>query len=479
MTILTPVLLSGGSGSRLWPLSRQDYPKQLLPLVGNKTLLQDTANRFADSAAYNTPLVICNEAHRFAIAEQLLQERVSAKIILEPQGKNTAPAAAIAALILSQENPDTLILLAPSDHVILHEAAFHQAASVAAKAVAAGYIVTFGIQPTFAETGYGYIHKGETLAGFASDSAIYTVQKFVEKPAAAIAEGFVAAKTHLWNAGIFAFSAKTFLAELELHAPAMLKLCKQSLALAKQDLDFIRLEANSFAEINGDSIDYAVMEKTTKAAVVQASHTGWSDVGSWGALYDISDKDAHSNAQVGDVITENTKNCYIRATDKQLVATVGVENLVIVATADAILIADKNNTQDVKTLVDVLKKHNRTEAVLNRKVHRPWGSYEALDNGDRYQVKRLVVNPQQKLSLQKHFHRAEHWVVTNGTALVHRDGEEILLQENESVYLPLGCVHRLENVGKIPLVLIEVQSGSYLGEDDIVRLEDTYGRVAK
>jgi mannose-1-phosphate guanylyltransferase/mannose-6-phosphate isomerase len=479
MTLLTPVLLSGGSGSRLWPLSRQDYPKQLLPLVTDKTLLQETALRFTDKAAYTAPLVICNEAHRFAIAEQLLQERLTARIILEPTGKNTAPAAAIAALLLMEENPDALILLAPSDHVILHDTAFHQAAAIAAKAAAAGHIVTFGIQPTFAETGYGYIHKGEPLQGFAADSAIYTVQKFIEKPVRAIAEEFLAAKTHLWNAGIFAFAAKTFLEELKKHAPEMIEHCKQSLKNAQKDLDFIRLEAESFNKIAADSIDYAVMEKTTKAAVVQASQTGWSDVGSWGALYDISVKNSNQNVSIGDVITENTTNCYIRASEKQLVATVGVENLVIVATADAILIAHKNQTQDVKILVDTLKKQNRSEAILNRKVHRPWGSYEALDNGERYQVKRLVVKPQQKLSLQKHFHRAEHWVVTNGTALVHRDGEEILLQENESVYLPLGCVHRLENVGKIPLVLVEVQSGSYLGEDDIVRFEDTYGRVVK
>jgi mannose-1-phosphate guanylyltransferase/mannose-6-phosphate isomerase len=479
MVLLTPVLLSGGSGSRLWPLSRQDYPKQLLPLVSNKTLLQETVLRFTDKTAYAAPLVICNEAHRFAIAEQLLQQHCAARIILEPTGKNTAPAAAIAALLLMEENPDALILLAPSDHVILHEEAFHQAAVIAAEAAEAGHIVTFGIQPTFAETGYGYIHKGEPLQGFAADSAIYTVQKFVEKPVRAIAEKFVAAETHLWNSGIFAFAAKTFLEELTKYAPEVVKYCKQSLKNAKQDLDFIRLEAESFNKITGDSIDYAVMEKTTKAAVVQASQTGWSDVGSWGALYDISIKDNNQNMSIGDVVTENTKNCYIRGAEKQLIATVGVENLVIVATADAILVADRSQTQQVKTLVDTLKKQNRSEAILNRKVRRPWGSYEALDTGDRYQVKRLVVKPQQKLSLQKHFHRAEHWVVTNGTALVHRDGEEVLLQENESIYLPLGCVHRLENVGKIPLVLVEVQSGSYLGEDDIVRLEDTYGRAAQ
>jgi mannose-1-phosphate guanylyltransferase/mannose-6-phosphate isomerase len=475
-----PVILSGGSGSRLWPLSRQDHPKQLLPVVNSTTLLQDTALRFREAAGYGQPLVICNEAHRFAIAEQLREIDVTARIILEPCGRNTAPAAAIAALHLAATDPDAVMVMVASDHVIANVAAFHTAVHTAAAAAARGYVVALGVAPTAPETGYGYIQQGGMLAEFSSGgvSQVSRIARFVEKPDLATAEQFIAAGDYFWNASIFVFRAETYLAELERLAPEMLAGCRKAYHDRTEDLDFLRLGRDAFTAVASDSIDYAVMEKTDRAAVVPADGLGWSDVGSWGALWEIAEhKDAAGNAILGQAITEASENCYIRTHDKQIIATVGVRDLVIVATKDAILVADRTKTQHVRAIVDRLQKSNRQEAIHHRMVYRPWGSYESLDDGDRFQVKRLVVKPGQKLSLQKHFHRAEHWVVVQGTAMVHRDGEEILLRENESVYLPLGCIHRLDNPGKIPLVLVEVQSGSYLGEDDIVRFADTYGRV--
>jgi mannose-1-phosphate guanylyltransferase/mannose-6-phosphate isomerase len=475
-----PIILSGGSGSRLWPLSRQDHPKQLLPIVNNTTLLQDTALRFRDQPGYGTPLVICNEANRFAIAEQLRESGVAARIILEPVGRNTAPAAAIAALHLAATDPDATMVMVASDHVITNLTAFHAAIATAAAAAAKGYVVALGVAPTAPETGYGYIQQGSPLAAFGDGgtATVAQIARFVEKPDLATARQFLASGDYFWNASIFVFKAATYLAELERFAPAMLAACRAAYDTRTEDLDFLRLGNEAFAAVPSDSIDYAVMEKTSHAAVVPVLDLGWSDVGSWGALWEIaSHKDAAGNVVLGQAITEASENCYIRTHDKQLIATVGVKDLVIVATKDAILVADRNQTQNVRAVVTRLQNSNRPEAIHHRTVYRPWGSYESLDDGDRFQVKRLVVKPGQKLSLQKHFHRAEHWVVVQGTAMVHRDGEEVLLRENESVYLPLGCIHRLENPGKIPLVLVEVQSGSYLGEDDIVRFADTYGRV--
>lgn len=475
-----PVILSGGSGSRLWPLSRQDHPKQLLPVVNSTTLLQDTALRFREQAGYGQPLVICNEAHRFAIAEQLREIQVAARIILEPAGRNTAPAAAVAALHLAATDPQAILVMVASDHVIENVVAFHAAVHQAADAAAQGFVVALGVAPTAPETGYGYIQQGAPLPAFANGrgDGVYRIGRFVEKPERATAEQFLAAGDYFWNASIFVFKAETYLAELERFAPDMLAACRTAYQERTEDLDFLRLGKEAFTAVPSDSIDYAVMEKTDRAAVVPVRGLGWSDVGSWGALWEIcASKDASGNAILGQAITEASGNCYIRTHDKQLVATVGVKDLVIVATKDAILVADRNKTQGVRAIVERLQKSNRQEAIHHRTVYRPWGSYESLDDGDRFQVKRLVVKPGQKLSLQKHFHRAEHWVVVQGTAMVHRDGEEILLRENESVYLPLGCIHRLDNPGKIPLVLVEVQSGSYLGEDDIVRFADTYGRM--
>jgi mannose-1-phosphate guanylyltransferase / mannose-6-phosphate isomerase len=473
--VVIPVILSGGSGSRLWPLSRQDHPKQLLPVVNSTTLLQDTALRFRDQAGYGQPLVICNEAHRFAIAEQLREIGVTTRIILEPAGRNTAPAAATAALHLSATDPDAVMVMVASDHVIENVTAFHAAVATAAQAAAQGQVVALGVGPSAPETGYGYIQQGVPLTG---NSGVYRIARFVEKPAVAVAEQFLAEGGYFWNASIFVFKASTYLAELERLDPAMLAGCRAAYTERAEDLDFIRLSKEEFMAVRSDSIDYAVMEKTDRAAVVPVPDLGWSDVGSWNALWEIATrKDAANNAVLGQAVIENSSGCYIRTHDKQIVATVGVKDLVIVATKDAVLVADRTQSQNVRAIVERLQKSNRQEAVHHRMVYRPWGSYESLDDGDRFQVKRLVVKPGQKLSLQKHFHRAEHWVVVQGTAMVHRDGEEILLRENESVYLPLGCVHRLDNPGKIPLVLVEVQSGSYLGEDDIVRFADTYGRA--
>lgn len=470
---INPVILSGGVGSRLWPLSRALYPKQLLPLAGERTMLQATALRVAESARFTPPLVVGNEEHRFMIAEQLrLADLDPAGIILEPEGRNTAPAVALAALHLAATDPAALMLVMPSDHVIADPDAFHAAIDAGARAAAAGRLVTFGITPDRAETGYGYIEAGAEL-----DAAPGTrrVSRFVEKPDAATAAEYVAAGSFYWNAGIFLFQAGRYLEELERHAPEILAACQAAMTQAAVDLSFIRPDGAAFRTSPSDSIDYAVMEKTAAAVVVPVS-MGWSDVGSWAALWDISPRDDQGNSRWGDVIALDSRNSLLRS-EGPAIAALGLDDMVVVATSDAVLIAPKARAQDVKKLVDELARSNRDEHINHVVVHRPWGSYQTADTGHRYQVKRLVVKPGEKLSLQKHHHRAEHWIVVQGTAKVTRNDEVITLHENESTYIPIGAVHRLENPGKIPLCIIEVQSGAYLGEDDIVRFDDTYGRV--
>ncbi len=466
------VVLSGGSGTRLWPMSRSLYPKQLLRLVGHDSLLQQTVLRVADRAGFAPPLVIANEEHRFIIAEQLRESGVEPQaLLLEPSGRNTAPAAAIAALRLIDSEPAAVMLVMPSDHAIGDTEAFHVAVEHGAAAARAGYLVTFGITPERAETGYGYIAKGTKLA---ASAGAFVLSGFVEKPDAEHAERYASDGDHLWNAGIFMFQARVYLAELERLRPDMVAACRKALAAAQEDADFIRLDKAALAECPADSIDYAVMEHTGRAAVVPVS-MGWSDLGSWDALWEMSEKDADGNSISSNVVAEDVRNCYLRS-ESGLVAAIGVEDLVVVATDDAVMVAPRNRTQDVRKLVARLAAECRDEADALSTVHRPWGTYKGLHNGHRVQVKHIVVKPGGKLSLQMHHHRAEHWVVVQGTAKIVRGNEELTLTEDQSTYIPLGTAHRLENPGKVPLHVIEVQSGSYLGEDDIVRFDDHYGR---
>lgn len=466
---MIPVILSGGSGTRLWPYSRSLHPKQFLSLVGQKTLLQQTAQRLQGSIAGEAAIIVCNNDHRFMVAEQLraIGHKPSA-ILLEPAARNTAPAVALAALQAIQNGQDPVLLVLPADHAIVEPEKFHQACEIAQQAATDGKLVTFGIVPTHAETGYGYIRAN-------GSADVRPVAEFVEKPDAATAQRYVESGEYFWNSGMFAFKASVFLAELERFNPAMLSACQKALEQAAGDLDFIRVDQPAFASCPSDSIDYAVMEKTDRAVVIPLS-AGWSDVGSWHALWEITAKDAQGNACKGDVLCEESFDNYIQS-EQKLVATLGVSNLVIVETDDAILVADKARVQDVKKLVGRLDAKNRSETKQHRKVYRPWGYYDSIDQGERFQVKRIVVNPGQKLSLQMHHHRAEHWVVVSGTALVTRGDQELMLTENQSTFIPVGVKHRLENPGAIALEMIEVQSGSYLGEDDIVRFEDTYGRT--
>ena len=471
---VVPVILSGGTGTRLWPLSREGYPKQFWPLVSDRTMLQETAAR-ANGPGFAPPVVVCNEAHRFLVAEQLRAARIEkARILLEPAGRNSAPAIAAAALLVQAEDPDAVLWILAADHAIADVAKLHAALDQAVVAARQGMIVTFGMRPTGPETGYGYI---ETGAGLPEAPGVSAVARFVEKPDARTASDFLAGGRHLWNSGMFVATAATLLAELAAHAPAVLAAVEPAMAGATADLDFQRLAVEPFLAAPAISIDYAVMERTAKAAVVPAD-IGWSDLGSWSALWDAAAaaRDAEGNVGVGPVEIVASRGCYVRS-EGILTGVVGLEDIVVVTTDDAVLVAPRARAQDVKLLVDRLRAAGRPEATGHRRVYRPWGHYEGLIQGDRFQVKQIGVRPGQKLSLQKHFHRAEHWVVVHGTAIVHRDGEDLLLRENESVYLPLGCVHRLENPGKIPLTLIEVQVGSYTGEDDIVRIEDTYGRA--
>jgi len=466
MSIIQPVILSGGSGTRLWPLSRESYPKQFLPLAGQLTMLQATWQRVAPIASRG-PLVIANEEHRFVAAEQLQQVGAApAAIILEPVGRNTAPAIAVAALEATRDGADALLLVLPSDHVITDEAAFRSAVHAAASAAEAGKLVTFGIVPAGPETGYGYIKA-------ADGQGLRAVERFVEKPDLDTASGYVASGQYYWNSGMFLFKASRYLQELERLQPAMLAGSRTAWQQARRDTDFTRLDKEAFSAVPSDSIDYAVMEKTADAVVIPLD-AGWNDVGSWTALRDVSQQDGDGNAHQGDVIAIDCRNTY--AYGQRLVAMVGLDDVIVVETDDAVLVGKADRMQEVKTVVAQLKADGRSEASWHRKVYRPWGAYDSIDNGERFQVKRITVKPGGTLSLQMHHHRAEHWIVVSGTAEVTRGDEVILLSENQSTYIPLGVTHRLRNPGKLPLELIEVQSGSYLGEDDIVRFEDTYGR---
>jgi mannose-1-phosphate guanylyltransferase / mannose-6-phosphate isomerase len=467
MMNILPVILSGGSGTRLWPLSREAYPKQFLPLVGDDTMVQATWKRVAPIAG-RRPIVVANQEHRFMVAEQLLEVGANAEsIILEPAGRNTAPAIAIAALEALRAGDDALLLVLPSDHVVTNDGAFHVAAREAARIAEQGKLVTFGIVPKTPETGYGYI---KAVAGQGARG----VERFVEKPDLATAEQYVASGEYYWNSGMFMFKASVYLDVLGRFYPAMLEACRKSLDLARRDEDFIRLDAEAFASSPSDSIDYAVMEKTDAAAVVPLD-AGWSDVGSWSALWEANERDENDNAHHGDVLAIDCHGTY--AYGQRLIAMIGLDDVIVVDTDDAILVGSKDRIQEVKDVVQQLKRDGRPQVKWHRKVYRPWGAYDSIDNGDRFQVKRITVKPGGTLSLQMHHHRAEHWIVVSGTAEVTCGEKVILLTENQSTYIPLGVTHRLRNPGRLPLELIEVQSGSYLGEDDIVRFEDTYGRV--
>jgi mannose-1-phosphate guanylyltransferase/mannose-6-phosphate isomerase len=470
--MLTPVILSGGAGTRLWPLSRELYPKQLLALIGERTMLQQTVLRLAGLPTF-APLVVCNEAHRFLVAEQIRQLDIEPRaIVLEPFGRNTAPAIALAAhvalLSAGDEKADPVLLVLPADHVIRNVPAFHRAIHVALGAAEQGKLVTFGIVPTGPETGYGYIQRGPESGG------VYPIVRFQEKPEEAQARELVKSGDYYWNSGMFMFRARRYLQELERWQPQMAKACAAAVVSARRDLDFTRITREAFEPCPADSIDYAVMEKTRDAVVVPLA-AGWSDVGSWSALHEASEADAQGNVARGDVIAEGSEGCYLYA-ESRLVAAVGLKDHVVVETKDAVLVAAKERVQDVKKLVYRLKELGRYEHSLHREVFRPWGSYDSIEAGPRFQVKRLKVKPGATLSLQLHHHRAEHWIVVSGTARITRGDEVFLLEENQSTYIPIGVRHRIENPGKIALHIIEVQSGSYLGEDDIVRLEDKYGR---
>jgi mannose-1-phosphate guanylyltransferase/mannose-6-phosphate isomerase len=465
--MLTPVILSGGAGTRLWPLSRELYPKQLLPLVGAHTMLQETVQRL-EGLATDAPVVVCNDAHRFLVAEQIRQLGIKPRaIVLEPVGRNTAPAIALAAL---QAAPDALLLVLPADHVIRDVAAFQAAITAALPAAHAGKLVTFGIVPTAAETGYGYIKQ----SGAGGAGVAMPIERFIEKPDAVRAAAFLKEGGYYWNSGMFLFRADRYLAELAQHAPDIAAATRAALAGSQPDLDFVRVDRAAFEACRADSIDYAVMEKTADAVVVPLS-AGWSDVGSWSALHEALPRDARGNVAKGDVVVEDTSGCYLYA-ESRLVSAVGLKDHVVVETKDAVLVAPKERVQDVKKLVARLKTSGRYEHSLHREVFRPWGSYDSIDNGERFQVKRLTIRPGAQLSLQLHHHRAEHWIVVSGTARITCGEKVFLLEENQSTYIPIGEKHRIENPGKIPLHIIEVQSGSYLGEDDIVRFEDRYGR---
>ncbi len=466
MALLQPVLLSGGTGTRLWPLSREAYPKQFLPLAGEDTMVQATWRRVAPLAGA-APIVVANEEHRFLVAEQLRQIGApTPAIVLEPVGRNTAPAIAAAALQALAAGDDPLLLVLPSDHVVRNEAGFRDAVSAACAAAEAGALVTFGIVPDAPETGFGYI-QAETGEG------VRRVLRFVEKPDAVTAQSYLDAGGYYWNSGMFLFRASRYLEELGKFQPGIVASVSAAFAAAKRDGDFIRLDKEAFAASPSDSIDYAVMEKTSDAKVLPVD-IGWNDVGSWSALWEVAERDDDGNAHRGDVIAVDSRNTYAYA--QRLVALVGLDDVVVVETDDAVLVAHKDRVQEVKQVVAQLKESQRSQAVLHRKVYRPWGAYDSIDTGERFQVKRITVKPGGVLSLQMHHHRAEHWIVVSGTARVTRGEETLLLSENQSTYIPLGVTHRLENPGMVPLELIEVQSGSYLGEDDIVRFEDMYGR---
>ena len=473
-SLLVPVILCGGTGTRLWPLSRASYPKQYWPLAGTgeDTLLQQTQQRLAGLPGLGAPLLICNEDHRFIVAEQLRQIGVEPQaILLEPVGRNTAPAVAVAALQATAHGEDPLLLVLAADHVIRDAATFRATVAAGMAAAEAGQLVTFGIVPTAPETGYGYIEAAQSLLGA---NVPVPIARFVEKPDRATAEQFLATGRFTWNSGMFLFKASAILAELERLAPEVVSACRSSLEHDSADLDFLRLEREAFASCPSVALDVAVMERTDRGAVLPLE-AGWSDVGSWSALWETADQDSDGNVLRGRVISEGSSNCYLRS-EHRLVVGLGVEDLVVVETDDVVLVAHRDRAQEVKAIVGRLEREGAPESKAHRKIYRPWGSYDGVTEGERWQVKRIVVNPGASLSLQMHHHRAEHWIVVQGTAVVEKDGNLELVGENQSTYIPLGCRHRLSNPGKIPVELIEVQSGPYLGEDDIVRFEDRYGR---
>jgi mannose-1-phosphate guanylyltransferase len=467
--MITPVIMAGGTGSRLWPLSRKLMPKQFLKISSEYSMIQETVIRL-NGLAVNAPLCICNEEHRFIVAEQMREINALGKIILEPVGRNTAPAIALAALSLLEQGDDAVMLVLAADHVIKNQVEFQNVVRKSVALAKDGKLVTFGIVPSHAETGYGYIHKGDTCFDIAFD-----VNKFVEKPDLETAKTYLSSGEYLWNSGMFMFKASRYIEELEKYNPEILNACKKAIGHTSADMDFIRVDKEAFSLCPDDSIDYAVMEKTDSAVVVPLD-ANWNDIGSFSAIWDISDKDELGNAHQGDVLSHNSTNNLVIA-EQKLVATVGLDNCIIVETKDAILVANKDNVQDVKKIVEQLKSLGRTEADIHRQVYRPWGHYDSIDVGKRDQVKRITVKPGEKLSIQMHYHRAEHWIVVAGTAKVTNGEKIFLLTENQSTYIPAGIVHALENPGVLPLELIEVQSGSYLGEDDIIRFEDRYGRA--
>ena len=461
---ICPVIMAGGSGTRLWPLSRAAHPKQFLRLHGEDTMLQATVKRLS-GLDIQASITICNEEHRFFVAEQLREIDELGSIILEPVGRNTAPAIALAALTAKD---DPLLLVLAADHVIQDEAAFREAVIRAIPLAEAGKLVTFGIVPSAPHTGYGYIKRGKDLGeGFEVDA-------FVEKPSSDVAQDYFSSGDYYWNSGMFLFRASNYLEELKKFRPDILEQCQGSVMDVKTDLDFLRIDKDMFESCPAESVDYAVMEKTSHAVVVPMD-AGWSDIGSWSSLWDISEKDGEGNSTHGDVILHNTRNSYVKS-DNKLVAVIGVDDLVVVSTKDALMVAHKDSVQDVKIITESLKIQARSEWQLSREVYRPWGKYDSIDSGERYQAKRITVKPGAKLSVQMHHHRAEHWIVVSGTARVTNGDKIFLLSENESTYIPIGILHSLENPGRVDLELIEVQSGSYLGEDDIVRFEDVYGR---
>lgn len=470
---LFPVILSGGAGTRLWPLSREALPKQFLNLVSSESLLQETLRRAAGIPAASGPIVVSNHEHRFLVAEQLRAAGVRPHtLFLEPEGKNTAPAIAVAAIRLLQEDPEAVMLILPADHHIPDAAAFRRAVSDALPAAQDGYLVTFGVVPRWPDTGYGYVQRDTALEG---TPGCFRVGRFLEKPNEETAERFVADGNYFWNSGMFLFGARAYLDELERLQPAIAVAASGAVANAKRDLDFTRLDPAAFGQSPSISVDYAVLEHTERAAVLPVTYS-WTDLGSWKALWEVGQKDADGNVVRGDVCLDGVRDSYIMS-DRRIVAAIGVKDLIIVDTPDAVLVSHKDEVQRVRQVVEDLRSRKRTEHMTHTKVHRPWGSFESIDAGARFQVKRITVNPGAKLSLQLHHHRAEHWVVVTGTAKVTRGEQTIMLSENESTYIPLGVPHRLENPGKIPLQIIEVQSGAYLGEDDIVRLDDAYSRT--